>query len=129
MIDLLNTKQLRAGVRNILTRRLENEFNKEELAMEDDLVFKKNTNVISRVIEDETILLPLYQNSDEIDCIYTLNTSAARVWELINGKQTLGKIKKVLLNEFDATPAEIDKEVHQLLIDLREIKAITACKS
>jgi len=97
--------------------------------MEDKLIFKKNPEVISRVIEDETILLPLYRTSDEIDCIYTLDTSASRVWELINGKQTLGKIKKVLLKEFDATPAEIDKELHQLLIDLSEIKAITSCES
>jgi hypothetical protein len=97
--------------------------------MEDNLIFKKNPDVISRIIEDETILLPLYRTSDEIDCIYSLNTSASRAWELINGKQTLGKIKKVLLKEFDATPAEMDKELHQLLIDLSEIKAITACKS
>jgi hypothetical protein len=48
---------------------------------------------------------------------------------LINGKQTLGKIKKVLLKEFDATSTEMDKELHPLLIDLSEIKAITACES
>ena len=97
--------------------------------MEDNLIFKKTPDMISRVIEDETILLPLYRTSDEIDCIYTIDISASRVWELINGKQTLGKIKTVLLKEFDTTPAEMDKELHQLFIDLSEIKAITACKS
>lgn len=92
--------------------------------MSDAKVFRKNKDIVTRTIEDETILMPLYKTSDEINCIYTLNTSAARVWELIDGKHTLGKIKTRICEEFSSTPKEIDRELGLLLKDLLEIKAI-----
>ena len=87
-------------------------------------VLKKNKDMAVRVIDDETILLPVYKTSDEINCIYTLNKVASRVWELIDGRRSLGQIKKQVLAEFDATPQEVDKEMASFLKDLEEIKAI-----
>lgn len=92
--------------------------------MKESSVLKKNSNIVSRKIEDETILMPIYKTSDEINCIYTLNDVAARVWELIDGKRNLSKIKKVLLEEFAATEKGLEKELNKFLKDLKEIKAV-----
>jgi hypothetical protein len=92
--------------------------------MKDAEIVRKNKDMVTRVIDDEAILVPVYKTSDEINCIYTLNKVAARVWELIDVKSTLAKIKGSLLKEFDATPAEVDKEMLKLLKDLKKIKAI-----
>jgi len=88
--------------------------------MRDGKIFKKNPKIVVRKIEDETILMPLYSTSEEIDCIYTLNDAAARIWELIDGKRTLGKIKKIFLDEFAVT----EEELADFLKDLEEIRAI-----
>jgi len=88
--------------------------------MRDGKIFKKNSKIVVRKIEDETILMPLYSTSEEIDCIYTLNDAAARIWELIDGKRTLGKIKKIFLDEFAVT----EEELADFLKDLEEIRAI-----
>jgi len=80
--------------------------------------------MVTRVIDDETILLPIFKTSEEVNCIYTLNKVASRVWELINGKRTLLEIKNIALKEFDATPKEVDKEMQKLLKDLKKIKAV-----
>jgi hypothetical protein len=92
--------------------------------MHNAMVLRKNKNMVTRVIDDETILLPIYKSSDEINCIYTLNKVASRVWELMDGKKKLDEIKKQLLREFDATPGSIDKEMQVFLKDLKEIKAV-----
>ena len=92
--------------------------------MKDSLVLKKNPDVVSRTIEDETILMPVYRTSDEINCIYTLNAVAARIWELIDGKRSLKAIKNTLMKEFDVTDKEMDKELSKFLKDLKDIKAI-----
>lgn len=84
----------------------------------------KNSDMVTRVIEDETILMPIYKTSDEINCIYTLNKVASRVWELLDGKRSLVELKNKLLREFDTTPEEVDKEMQKLLKDLKEIKAV-----
>ena len=70
--------------------------------MQGTTVYKKNKNMVTRKIADETILLPIYRTSKEINCIYTLNKPASIVWDMIDGKTTVGEIKdKVLNNGFD----------------------------
>lgn len=93
--------------------------------MKNSKVLKKNPDIVTRKIEDETILMPLYKISEEIDSIYTLNDVAARIWELIDGKMDLVKIKKILLEEFDVTEEELNKKLIIFLKDLEEIKAIS----
>lgn len=92
--------------------------------MQETKILHKNKDMVTRVIDDETILLPIYKTSEEINCIYTLNKVASRVWELIDGKRKLGAIKKQLLKEFDVTAEEVDKEMQKFLKDLKEIKAL-----
>ncbi len=92
--------------------------------MPETKVLRKNQDMVSRVIDDETILLPIYKTSKEMDCIYTLNKVASQVWELIDGKRTLGEIKKQVLKKFDTNPKEVDKEMQKFLKDLKKIKAI-----
>ena len=87
-------------------------------------VLKKNPNMVTRVIDDETILLPIYKTSEEINCIYALNKVASRVWEMIDGKRTLSEIKEKILKDFDTTPKEVDEQMDNLLKDLKQIKAI-----
>lgn len=92
--------------------------------MKDNAILRKNPNVVSRVIGDETILLPIYKTSDEINCIYTLNKVASRLWEMLDGKRTILQIKAQALKEFSATPESVDKELGKFLKELNEIKAI-----
>ena len=92
--------------------------------MKDTAVLRKNPNMVTRVIDNERILLPVFKTSKEASSIYTLNKVASDFWELIDGKRTLLQIKKLILKKFDTTEKEVDKEVASLLDDLKEIKAI-----
>jgi hypothetical protein len=88
------------------------------------MVLRRNPDMVMRTIDDETILLPIYKSSEEINCIYVLNKSASRVWEMIDGKRSVAEIKKEVLKEFDTGPEEADKEMKKLLKDLKKIKAV-----
>ena len=92
--------------------------------MKDTVVLRKNPNMVTRVIDNERILLPVFKTSKEANCIYSLNKVASEAWEMINGKRTLGEIKKLILKKFDTTEEEVDKEMDKLLKDLKEIKAV-----
>jgi hypothetical protein len=92
--------------------------------MQDKEILKKSKNIVSRQIGEEVILLPIYKSTKELNCIYTLNKPAARVWELIDGKRSLGRIKKDVLSEFDVNAGELDKLMAALLKDLKEMKAV-----
>jgi hypothetical protein len=88
------------------------------------MVLKKSANIVSRTIGSEMVLLPIYKNTKEMNCIYTLNRPAARVWELIDGRRSVGAIKEKILTEFDVTPVDLEKRVRELLKDLKDIKAV-----
>ncbi|MDD4909362.1 MAG: PqqD family protein [Candidatus Omnitrophica bacterium] len=90
-----------------------------------DKVLRKNPDIVSRVIEDETILLPIYKKSEEIDCIYTLNEAASFVWSNINGKNSTGQIKKKILKKFGASDDEADKGLNRILKEFKKIRAVS----
>ena len=92
--------------------------------MQGNTVLRKNPDIVTREIDGETILLPIYKTSEEINCIYTLNKVASEVWKMINGKITLAEIKKQILKQFDTTSEEANKEIAKLLKDLKQIKVI-----
>lgn len=92
---------------------------------DDALTLKKNSNIVSRVIGADTVLLPICRDTQEMNCIFTLNKAAARVWDLIDGKRTVAAIKKTVSTEFDVSAGELDKRMRELLNDLRSIKAVS----
>ncbi|MCX5694545.1 MAG: PqqD family protein [Candidatus Omnitrophica bacterium] len=92
--------------------------------VKDNVVLRKNPDMITRVIDDQVILVPIYKTSDEINCIYTLNNVGSTLWELINGKRSVAAIKKQVLKDFDTTAKEVDKEMGKFLKELKEIKAV-----
>lgn len=92
--------------------------------MKEKIILKKNPDMVTRVIDDETILLPIYKTSSQISCLYTLNKTASRVWNMINGRKTLAQIKKHILEEFDTSKEEVERELTKLLKELKDIKAL-----
>ncbi|MFA5162497.1 MAG: PqqD family protein [Elusimicrobiales bacterium] len=92
--------------------------------MVQNTVLRRNSNMISRVIGGETVLLPLYRDSREINCIYTLNPAAAWVWRRIDGKTGLDKIAGEAAGEFRSSPAEIRTTLSRLAAELKSIKAV-----
>jgi hypothetical protein len=89
-----------------------------------DKVYSKSDSIVFRKIADEFILVPIRQNVGDLESIYTLNETAARIWELIDGKIKVREIKEKLIEEFEVTPEEAEKDIVEHLMQLEEIKAI-----
>ena len=92
--------------------------------LKENIVFKKNPDMVTREIDKEVILVPIFKTSDEINCIYTLNKAASAVWDMIGTKKTVKEIKKEILKKFDTNPEDAGKKLEKILKDLKEIKAI-----
>ena len=97
--------------------------------MNDKTVLLKNENMAVRVIDEETVLMPIFGSTDKINSIFTLNKVGSRIWSLINGKRTVGEIKEQLSGVFTVTPARLNKEVAAFLQDLKKINAVTLKKT
>jgi Coenzyme PQQ synthesis protein D (PqqD) len=89
-------------------------------------VYCKSDSIVFRKIGDELILVPIRQNVGDLDSIYTLNETAARIWELIDGERCLHDIKSMMVEEFDVPAAEAEKDLIEHLQQLEGIKAVSA---
>jgi len=89
-----------------------------------DRVYKKNENFVFRKIENETILVPIKDNVGDMGHIYNLNEVAAFIWEHFNGKNSVLDIKKMLMDEFDASEQAVEEDLFEFVDQLIEIEAI-----
>lgn len=85
------------------------------------VVYRHDPSIVARVIGGEMILVPIRKNVGDMESIYTLNETAARIWELTDGKRTLLEIHRQIVDEFaiDALQAETDllELVDNLLVE------------
>ena len=91
----------------------------------EERIYRKSDSFVFRKIADECILVPIRQNTGDLESIYTLNEVAARIWELIDAKNRVKEIKEKIVEEFDVAPEEAERDIMKHIMQLEEIKAVT----
>jgi hypothetical protein len=79
----------------------------------DSIVAVRDQNVLSSTVEEQTVLLNLEKGS-----YYTLDLVGADVWQMLREPIRVGEIITRLLQEYEATPEQIEEDVFSLLKDL-----------
>lgn len=74
---------------------------------------RPSEDVVFRRLENELVLVHLSTNR-----IYSLNTTGARFWELLEAGRGRSEIKDKLLREFDVTNEQLENEIETLLTAL-----------
>lgn len=87
-------------------------------------VYDKDESVVSRTIDDETILVPIRHDVGDLESIFTLNEVGARIWDLIDGVRPVGAIAKVLALEFKVDSEEAEKDAFEFCRQLEGVGAI-----
>ena len=85
----------------------------------DQIRYSKTGDVVKRQIADETILVPVRKTAEELDSIYSVNPMAGEIWELMDGQRSLADIKKTLLDKYDVTSQELDKDLEEFIRQLK----------
>lgn len=68
---------------------------------------------VSTNLEDETVILHLK------DGIYFgLNHVGTRIWNLLEVQRTVGEIRDILIEEYEAEPVRVEEDLIELLKDL-----------
>jgi len=58
-------------------------------------------SVVTRKTGNEYVLVPVVNNIADMNSVYTLNESGAFIWELIDGKRSVGDLIDALIAEYD----------------------------
>jgi len=86
--------------------------------------YRKSETIVSRRIAGEAVLVPLRRNAADLDAIYALNETAAAAWDLLDGSSTLREVLQSILAEFEVDGATAEKDLLELMAQLRELGAV-----
>lgn len=87
-------------------------------------IYQHDPEIVSRSIAGDTILVPIRKNLGEMESIYSLNETGARIWELIDGQRPLTEVHQVMIHEFDVDPVQAEQDLLELIDDLLEQSAL-----
>ena len=77
-----------------------------------DGVYLPSEDIVAREIEGELIIVPLVSGiGDMEDELYSLNDTGKEIWRLLDGKNSLQDVVRLLSDQFDAAPGEIEADV------------------
>ena len=89
-----------------------------------EAVYRQDPSIVSRNIAGEMILVPIRNNVGDLESIYTLNETAARIWELLDGERTLQAVRDAIADEFEVEADEATTDMLELIAQLESVGAV-----
>jgi hypothetical protein len=86
--------------------------------------FRHSEEVASRKILDEVLLVPIRTSSKQKLGVYTLNETAAWLWEKMDGSVTCAQLVDAMTGRFEVDPGQARRDVEVLCRDLLSCGAI-----
>ena len=82
-------------------------------------LFTKRSDLVTRNISGETIIVPVEGHVGDLDSIYTLNEAGSTIWALLDGQTSLDQIAAAISDQFEVTPERARRDVVELIDSLQ----------
>ena len=87
--------------------------------------FTKRSDLVTRSITGETIIVPVQGHVGDLDSIYTLNEVGSAVWGLIDGETSVSQIIDTVSREYEVTREETEADIIELMGSLESAGLIS----
>ena len=73
---------------------------------------RSSSNVVSRVVADEALVVPIRSGVGDLDSIYTFNDAGTQLWTMIQSGQSAADLARYLQESYgiDGHQAQVDAE-------------------
>jgi hypothetical protein len=99
----LNNQGLRSDVTGRLTEKQE---------------IKKSANVVSRVVSDEAIVVPIRRGVADMDSIFTFNEAGTALWNMIEANCSAEEMSEFLQKQYALTAERAAADTERFIADL-----------
>src|ERR1700724_601221 len=79
---------------------------------------RRSQAVVSRVVADEAIVVPIRRGAADMDSIYTFNEVGTRLWAMIEENQSAAALAAHLEVEYGLSAEKATADTRQFLADL-----------
>jgi len=80
----------------------------------------RSRKVVSRVVADEAIVVPIREDSAQSGSVYTFNESGTTIWSMIEGGSSAAEVAAYLAAEYDISAEQAAEDTKQFLAALAE---------
>jgi hypothetical protein len=84
------------------------------------MVYDKDSNIVTRRIADETLLIPVRGHLADLQRLFVLEGIGEYVWERLDGKSSVGEIIDAIVEDFDVTREEADRDLQEFIHRLKD---------
>ncbi|MBN2494508.1 MAG: PqqD family protein [Deltaproteobacteria bacterium] len=95
------------------------------MELDDSTRLARSDRVATRWIGDEVLLVPIRSDPGEPVGLYTLNRTAAAIWELVDGSRTLADLASAICARFEVAADQALRDVLACCADLLRMGAVT----
>jgi len=88
------------------------------------VLFVRNTHVVSRRIEEETLVVPIRAGVGDLDSIYSFNLLGAEIWTLLEHETSVEEITRRLVDQYDVTAQQAHNDIQDFLNELLAVGLI-----
>jgi hypothetical protein len=87
-------------------------------------VIRSSSKVVSRIVADEALVVPIRSGVGDLDSIYTFNDSGTQLWTMIESGRSAEALVQHLQKTFGITPDQAKADVERFLGELAEERLI-----
>ena len=87
-------------------------------------VYRPATDVVTRKVGDESVIVPVRSHVADLDAVVTLNPIGARIWELLDGRRNVDAIAGAICEEYEVEPETARADVGEFIHSLEEAKLV-----
>jgi hypothetical protein len=80
---------------------------------------RRSSNVVSRVVADEAIVIPIRRGAADMDSIFTFNEAGTKLWSLISEGQSSEALAAHLEAEYGLSSEQAAKDAAAFLGELK----------
>ncbi|HPM88635.1 MAG TPA: PqqD family protein [Bacteroidales bacterium] len=75
----------------------------------------RSASIVTRKTGNECVLIPVTNNIADMNSVYTLNETAAFIWELIDGKNSIEELINSVVSKYDTDYNLATKDVFSFI--------------
>jgi hypothetical protein len=82
--------------------------------------YSRSPGIVARDTGDDYVLVPVTDNIADMKSVYTLNSTAAFIWDRLDGRRTVKDIIDELEEEFEVHPKDALDDVLSFFRDMKK---------
>jgi hypothetical protein len=90
--------------------------------------YRRGTDVVTRTIAGETLLVPVRRGLADMDRLFTLNETGTEIWARLDGRTTINELADALVARHDVDLAQARIDARELLVALHGAALVEECE-